>query len=867
MAWDSEKYRREVLGPARLARRPPADLFVRYGFTDQLPAEPAFIAQVAEVVREWKKLKSKPIWNKLIDELLNKHAELERAHQLTPDGFRIRRRQVQKDASQRLKELAGEENATHVGPAVVARLRDAVDGADDVQVRQALAAADVKVIDRMPDLPAGPPARYAELARELQKLNLKLSAEVVFTAEEVRGFRVLGGFRFAAGRRLDQAALTAAVDRSAAMRHDDPAKTPTNTVLTVLKSAQREGALDALLLWEVIGLVRPLVDAGFGQKRIAKEAINAGLDRDEAGVLAAALVAEQVGQGAAGRVHRQIQEDLAAGRLRSAQLQAVSLAPEDDVRVLVETSAAELAALLAQADAERDAGRTEAAAQLLADAVRRVTDDPDLADRLAALAPPPPPGAQAVVDGNRVLVSWQPSPAKAGRLRYRVRRAIGRAPGSPAEGVEVATDIGELHAADESATVGADLYYAVFAGRGGPNWSPSARTARVVLAPDVAGIDLRTTADAVSARWGLPTGASQVQVVRVVGGRETRIESDLTGFNDNGLTAGTEYLYKIVAVYLAPDGTARTSAGVVKHATPTPTPVPVADLTVEVGVSAIVVSWVPPPFGRVDLLVGSREPLWRSGTELTQPQLDAFGQLVPGAPRSAGSGRVSVEMPAPRGRRYLLAVTRIGSRSVAGAWLKLGMAAPIDELRAQRLLDEAQLSWIWPEGAADSIIAWPGGERRCSRRVYDDEGGVTIPVGPDEVTVRVSAVHPDSAADLVAFAVPVTIPARKAQVRYRWLKAGPTRPGRRMLELTTDRPCELPELVVVRSTAAYPPDELSDGIEVTRLPPASVTPGVPLKLPVDLPKKATGYLACFTAAGCDAGLLLFPPPPNEMRIR
>jgi hypothetical protein len=93
-----------------------------------------------------------------------------------------------------------------------------------------------------------------------------------------------------------------------------------------------------------------------------------------------------------------------------------------------------------------------------------------------------------------------------------------------------------------------------------------------------------------------------------------------------------------------------------------------------------------------------------------------------------------------------------------------------------------------------------------------------------------------------------------------------------VLELTTDRSCQLPELIVVQSTAPYPPDDPADGTEVTRLPPAPITPAAPLKITVSLPGKAAGFLACFTAgddsgSSGDSGVLLFPPPPNEMRIR
>jgi hypothetical protein len=223
-------------------------------------------------------------------------------------------------------------------------------------------------------------------------------------------------------------------------------------------------------------------------------------------------------------------------------------------------------------------------------------------------------------------------------------------------------------------------------------------------------------------------------------------------------------------------------------------------------------------------------------------------------------------MPPPPGRHYLLAVTWVGTRAVAGARAELGLAEPFRGLEALRLHDEAQLSWIWPDGATDAIVSWPGGERRWSRRVYDDEGGVRITVGPGEAVIRVSAVHPDPAAELVAPAVQVTISPRPAEVRYRWLRGFPARPGRRLLELTANRACELPELVVVHSSAAFPPDEPDGGTEVTRLPAASISPASPLRIPVPIPRRARGYLACFTTPGHGTPVLLFPPPPDEMRI-
>jgi hypothetical protein len=861
--WDRERYRREVLDPARRSG-PPADLFVRYAFTARPPAGKAFGDQVGEVVAEWNKYKSKPGWGKLIESLITQHEALERAGKLTSEAFQARRREELQAAVRKLDALVSAENATHVGPAVIARLREAAGaGVSDEQVRGALAKAGITVVDRLPALPVTPPPNYARLVPELRAVGLWLSAEVIFGPAAVRaGFRVLAGFQLADGQRIHKGTLADASRRTAVMPHDDPAKTPTETVLVVVRSAAEDGTLDELLLWEVMAPLRQRL-AGFNQKQLAGEAAATGLDKNEAGILAAAMLTE----GTAAGSRRRISEDLAAGRLRSAQLNAASLDADDELRVRVDAAVAEVTRLVTGADTEERAGRTEAAARLLSEALALVSDDPGLAERLAGLAPPPPRSVDAVVDGDRVLVSWQASAAQGGRVRYRVRRGTGRPPGSPAEGVEIAAETTELHAVDENIPPGADLHYAVFAGRGGPGWSRPARAAPVLFTPDVSEVNLNVAADAVGAAWRVPRGAAQVMVTRTAGRDQARITSDLTGFTDADLTPGTEYTYRISVVYRGTDGSARPSPGVTVQATPTPAPQPVADLQVQARPPVIELSWAPPPLGRVELRISKQAPPWDPGAELDQAELAAFGRPVPGNPRPAAPGLVSVQLTPPPGRHFVVAVTRVGGRAVAGARTQLGLAAPVDGLRAERLLDQAQLSWIWPADAVDSIIAWPGAERRCSRRVYDDEGGALIPIGPGEVVVTVSAVHPDTTAELVSPAVTVTIPARQAKVSYRWLKAGLLQPGRRLLELTTDRPCELPELVVVRSTAAFPPDEPADGIELARLPPISIVPGAPLKIPVELPRRATGYLACFVAASRDAGPLLFPPPPSEMRIR
>ena len=136
-----------------------------------------------------------------------------------------------------------------------------------------------------------------------------------------------------------------------------------------------------------------------------------------------------------------------------------------------------------------------------------------------------------------MLVSWQASAARAGQVRYRVRRDTGRAPGSPAEGIEIADQTTELHTADENIPPGVDLHYAVFAGRGGPRWSPPPAS-QVLFTPDVSEVNLNVAADAVGAAWRVPRGAAEVEVTRTADRDQARITADPTGFTDTGLTPG-----------------------------------------------------------------------------------------------------------------------------------------------------------------------------------------------------------------------------------------------------------------------------------------------------------------------------------------
>ena len=137
-----------------------------------------------------------------------------------------------------------------------------------------------------------------------------------------------------------------------------------------------------------------------------------------------------------------------------------------------------------------------------------------------------------------------------------------------------------------------------------------------------------------------------------------------------------------------------------------------------------------------------------------------------------------------------------------------------------------RLGWIWPGGATDALVRWPGGERRCSRRVYDDEGGAVITVGAAETTIEVRAVYPQRDGSLTAPGTRVRVPARGVAVSYR-IRASRWHPRQRTIEFTAERAIRLPALVVVRSTGRYAPDDPSEGETVARVGPQDIAPGRP----------------------------------------
>jgi hypothetical protein len=275
-------------------------------------------------------------------------------------------------------------------------------------------------------------------------------------------------------------------------------------------------------------------------------------------------------------------------------------------------------------------------------------------------------------------------------------------------------------------------------------------------------------------------------------------------------------------------------------------------------------NWTPPPHGEVRLVASDAPPQWQPGHRITAQGMDGLVQLQ-GVPRRHDDGRDSLELTLPSGRHYLVPLTVAGNRTVAGNVAVAELVGQVRSLVADRMHDCVRLAWEWPRGATDAVIRWAGGEHRCSKRAYDDEGGVTVTVGPTEALIEVRARYPCSDGQLTAPAASVLVPARGVEVRYRVYRGGMFRRRRRTVEFFPEKETRMPAVLVVQSAGRHPPDDPAEGETLLRIEPQAVTPERRLLVTVDV-RKRPGWLACFIEPATTE-VLLFPPPAEEMRLR
>lgn len=876
--FDPDQYRDQVLEPARrLGGVLPGDLLLRYAVPAEtsLDAE-AFAAHLARILKHWRALKQRRVYQAIAAGLLAAHADLAASGRLTYGYFTQSRDEDQASARRSLDRLATDLAAsTNVVPrsTVVSLVRVLRGSLSEQAVEQALREHQITVIERdwaLPDPPSG--AARSSLTSNLAILGLTLAAEAIFGTETVRaGFRLRAGFELASGARPTRAGLIELRAGQAKLALDERKTALDNVLATLAGVIDRPDELDALILWQFIDVLKPQLAAGLPVRAIAAAAAELGLDRAEAAELALTLVNRPAEPDP---VRAGVQAALKTGELFTARQRAVALPEDDDLRQRIEIEVSRVESLIKDADEAHRRGEIEAEADLLSRALGLAgSSASDLRTRLRSLPPPAPRSPVATIKDDRIQLTWRPAPARTGGLHYLVLRDVGAPATTPGAGSVVART-SELQAIDDQPPPGESLHYSVFASRGGDVWSSAVVAEPVVVLPEVKRPELDVRNGAILGSWRMPTGASDVLVSCLPGAApETasqgrRIPATAAGFHDLPADAGVRYCYRICVLYVGQDGRRRISPGRVECAVLELPMDAVNDLTAEPGSpenERLTLAWTAPDRGSV-MIYRHRLPLpWPPGTTVRLDDLSRQARPVAGVIQLDPDQKNWISTHSQDGRSYFTAMTVGVTRALVGSTATVSCVSPISELRAARYEDRALLQWNWPDGVQVCRIQWwptPDGRPTaqvadCGRRRYRDDGGFELPVGSGPTTVAVTALRLDDQGETASVPVEVAVPARAIMVRYAFRGRSRWTPwlGSRLI-LTADQACRVPPLVVVRSAGLVMPLRAESGRAILRLPELDLTPGEAFSVSIPGPDREQEgddqvRLGCFFAA--DAG--------------
>ena len=245
---------------------------------------------------------------------------------------------------------------------------------------------------------------------------------------------------------------------------------------------------------------------------------------------------------------------------------------------------------------------------------------------------------------------------------------------------------------------------------------------------------------------------------------------------------------------------------------------PVLDLnsrTMPGRADVVQLSWTPPSSGVVSFRMAGKRPSWPAGTAIASQHVDAYGQPLAADGMLGPDQRMSRELPLPEDRTFVTAFTIRDGDAVSGRTAEITREAPVRDLSCQRFGEEVRLAWKWPDETSAAYVAWqpmaaaddPGPaagrqQRRCSRRAFEAEGGFSAVMGHAAQRVEVWAVFAGQGReDLTAPAEIEVRPSgywcRTGSGAFLVLRDALGRRRRRQLEVSTEQPCVLPDLIVV----------------------------------------------------------------------
>lgn len=333
--------------------------------------------------------------------------------------------------------------------------------------------------------------------------------------------------------------------------------------------------------------------------------------------------------------------------------------------------------------------------------------DPRARAGLARCVPAPPRRVDARVEAGRAVVTWTPSPARAGGVTYDVVRACDHLPATPADGHRLSSAVTSPPVVDPSPPSARKVFYAVFAVRASVAVSAPAGAGPVLVLAEVEDLVVEAGVNVIDARYRAPAGASAVEVSRApaAGGAAVTVDDvRLDGFSDRRVRPGESYAYHVRVRYVLPDGGTVCTRGLHRQGSCQVIPRPVEDLHVTGDDDGLVLSWTPPPDGQVEILVMNQADAVPRQQVAPWAAVRSTGRPLDGVTVRARD-RLRARPAISGGRLVVVPVTVVGQLAAVGRGTSLERAPrPVTGLRAISRGRIVELRWVWPDGASEARV-------------------------------------------------------------------------------------------------------------------------------------------------------------------
>jgi hypothetical protein len=355
----------------------------------------------------------------------------------------------------------------------------------------------------------------------------------------------------------------------------------------------------------------------------------------------------------------------------------------------------------------RISGKTEEAFDKYEDSLSHSVD---FSPALSAMANSPPPQPQTLTAewrGESLRLSWPQVKAR-GKISYRIVRKQGGLPANDGDG-DIIAETYVTKADDIKIKSGIAYYYSVFSVRAGIASPSFASTGPHLKTAEVEEIDYEIGNAQITLKWRAPEGCIAVEVWRrekiAPSHRENGKQIASTTAShllDADLQNGRRYGYLIIAKYRHPEEGTRAlySKGVSILATPVAPPEPVKDLSATRHERTVFLTWTPGK-AQVQIRQAQSIPDMTLGQIVSLKTAEHFG--VPIQITSPGRAQTTLKT---QGRMFFVPVSIISETAVLGNPVTVTTIDEISKLVSQRNGRNIILTWQWPTGSSEVLVAY-----------------------------------------------------------------------------------------------------------------------------------------------------------------